>query len=66
MKKFRKNVVVITGGGRGIGQEIANEFFKKNYLVYTLDKKFSQSKSLVNYKKIKADMTKFNQIKKSL
>ena len=66
MKKFRKKVVVITGGGRGIGQEIANEFFKKNYLVYTLDKKFSQSKSLVNYKKIKADMTKFNQIKKIL
>ena len=65
MKKFRKSCC-ITGGGRGIGQEIANEFFKKNYLVYTLDKKFSQSKSLVNYKKIKADMTKFNQIKKIL
>ena len=41
-------------------------FLKKTIWFIHWIKKFSQSKSLVNYKKIKADMTKFNQIKKIL
>lgn len=66
MVKSKRKVVVITGGGRGIGQEIANEFFKKNYSVYTLDKNFSKNENFIKYKKIKVDVTKFNNIKKIL
>jgi benzil reductase ((S)-benzoin forming) len=47
------NVLIITGGSNGIGKAIAQKYFSKNYIVFSI----SRSKtSAVDYQQIQADL----------
>lgn len=63
MKSAKSKVAIITGGGRGIGQEITKEFLKKNYYVYSLDRSFTSTKKIERNEKIKIDITNFKKVK---
>ncbi len=54
-------IVVITGGSRGIGNTLANEFAIRNSLVFILDKKPPKNKKN-NISYIKCDVTNNSQI----
>tara|TARA_B100001540_G_C15803983_1_gene641208 strand:+ start:1052 stop:1804 length:753 start_codon:yes stop_codon:yes gene_type:complete len=55
-------IVVITGGTRGIGNAIANEFAKRNSIVFILDKLVPKKNKITNISHIKCDITNNTQI----
>ena len=55
-------IVVITGGSKGIGNAIANEFAKRNSIVFILDKMIPKKNKLTNITYIKCDITSNTQI----
>ena len=63
---IKNNIIVVTGGGRGIGYELAKGFAENSATVYSLDKKFSKkipkkiSKNLIENK---CDITDIKQVK---
>jgi 3-oxoacyl-[acyl-carrier protein] reductase len=72
MAKKIKNVCAVTGGGRGIGLSIAKYLLQKDYKVAILDisidyvsKELNEEIQKNNLIVLKADITKFSDVKKS-
>jgi NAD(P)-dependent dehydrogenase (short-subunit alcohol dehydrogenase family) len=62
---IKNKVIVITGAGNGIGSILAEEMWKRNAIIYSVDTVFSKAKKKENYFEIKSDITnikKFNKI----
>tara|TARA_B100000029_G_scaffold133968_1_gene128102 strand:- start:4478 stop:5230 length:753 start_codon:yes stop_codon:yes gene_type:complete len=59
---IENKIVVITGGSRGIGNTIANEFAKRNSVVYVLDKIIPKKNKKDNISYINCDVTNHVQI----
>ena len=62
---IKNKVIIITGAGNGIGKILAEEMWKRNAIIYSIDKIFSKGKKKENYFEIKSDITnikKFNKI----
>lgn len=58
---IHNKVVIITGGGRGIGKLLANEMWKRNAIIYSIDKFFPNIISKENYFEIKCDIVNMRQ-----
>lgn len=58
---IHNKVVIITGGGRGIGRLLANEMWKRNAIIYSIDKFFPNIISKENYFEIKCDIVNMRQ-----
>lgn len=54
---IKNKVIVISGGGRGIGEFIAKEMHKRNAIIYCLDLNFTQDTKNKNYFCIKCNIT---------
>ena len=62
---IKNKVIVITGAGNGIGSILAEEMWKRNAIIYSVDTVFPKAKKKENYFEIKSDITnikKFNKI----
>lgn len=58
---IHNKVVIITGGGRGIGKLFTNEMWKRNAIIYSIDKFFPNIISKENYFEIKCDIVNMRQ-----
>lgn len=58
---IHNKVVIITGGGRGIGKLLTNEMWKRNAIIYSIDKFFPNIISKENYFEIKCDIVNMRQ-----
>lgn len=58
---IHNKVVIITGGGRGIGKLLVNEMWKRNAIIYSIDKFFPNIISKENYFEIKCDIVNMRQ-----
>jgi len=54
---IKNKVIIISGGGRGIGEFIAKEMHKRKAIVYCLDLNFTQNTKNKNYFCIKCNIT---------
>jgi len=59
----KDKVVIITGGGRGIGDFLSKEFVKRGSIVYRIDKKFKKIKKQLFLHNKKCDITNLKQVK---
>ncbi len=64
MSEFLNKIVIVTGGFRGNGLSISENFLKNGSKVYSIDKNFKKSQKNGNHTKIKAEVNNFKIIKK--
>jgi len=54
----KQNIVIITGGSKGIGKGLAKQYAKNNFIVYSLSRTTNSELSKFNFiKQIKVDLT---------
>jgi len=58
---IQNKVIILTGAGQGIGNLLANEMWKRNAIIYSIDKIFSKIITKENYFEIKCDVTNIKQ-----
>ena len=63
---FHNYVVIVTGSYRGNGKAIAKKFIESGAKVYGIDFKYKRNEGTGKFYKIKADLSKLNQIIKTL
>ena len=54
---LKNKVVIVTGGFRGNGKAIVDNFLQNGSKVYSLDNKFNKSEKKNNLIKVKIDLT---------
>ena len=58
---IQNKVIILTGAGRGIGNLLANEMWKRDAIIYSIDRVFSKAITKENYFEIKCDVTNIKQ-----